>query len=193
MRVENLEDLQERATGMTLMLFWRIIVFQASLRWAWALMNELSVRLPLRVALWCDWGNCRSPGDPGWYQRLSAQGRPLKLRHVTQRALKCTILTMAREQADAELKHSQKQLASFAEQLQSTIEQERAAIAREIHDDIGGSLAAIRFDLAWMERHASETSMLAHVQAATDMLQHAVEASQRIMMNLARPSLTKAW
>ena len=32
---------------------------------------------------------------------------------------------------------------------------ERAAIAREIHDDVGGSLTALKFDLAWIARHAS--------------------------------------
>ena len=30
---------------------------------------------------------------------------------------------------------------------------ERAAIAREIHDDVGGSLTALKFDLAWIARH----------------------------------------
>ena len=28
-----------------------------------------------------------------------------------------------------------------------------AAIAREIHDDVGGSLTALKFDLAWLGRH----------------------------------------
>ena len=69
-----------------------------------------------------------------------------------------------------------------------TIEQERASIAREIHDDIGGSLAAVRFDLSWIGRHSADPSTLGHVKAATDMLQHALDASQRIMMNL-RPAI----
>jgi len=93
-----------------------------------------------------------------------------------------------KEQADQELALSEKRLASFSEHLQTTIEQERAAIAREIHDDIGGSLAAIRFDLSWIERHSTHTATISHVKAATEMLQHAVEASQRIMMNL-RPAI----
>jgi glucose-6-phosphate-specific signal transduction histidine kinase len=38
--------------------------------------------------------------------------------------------------------------------LQRAVEDERKAIAREIHDDIGGLLTALRFDLAWIERHA---------------------------------------
>ncbi len=111
-----------------------------------------------------------------------------KLRHVIQRALEMHRIVLAKELADAELADSEKRLASFAEHLQTTIEHERAAIAREIHDDIGGSLAAIRFDLSWMGRHTTDPATLSHVNAATEMLQHAIEASQRIMMNL-RPAI----
>ncbi len=111
-----------------------------------------------------------------------------RLRHVIQRALEMHRIVLAKELADAELADSEKRLASFAEHLQATIEQERAAIAREIHDDIGGSLAAIRFDLSWLGRHTADPATLSHVSAATEMLQHAIEASQRIMMNL-RPAI----
>lgn len=111
-----------------------------------------------------------------------------KLAHVIQRAIEVQQAKREREHAMEELAASEQRLARFAEHLQNSIEQERAAIAREIHDDIGGSLAAIQFDLSWISRHHSDPDTLAHVQAATDMLQHAVGASQRIMMNL-RPAI----
>ena len=111
-----------------------------------------------------------------------------KLAHVIQRAIEVQQAKRERELAMEELAASEQRLARFAEHLQSSIEQERAAIAREIHDDIGGSLAAIQFDLSWISRHHADTDTLAHVQAATAMLQHAVGASQRIMMNL-RPAI----
>ncbi len=111
-----------------------------------------------------------------------------KLAHVVQRSIEAHRLWQAKQRADAELAESERRLARLAEHLQSTIEQERAAIAREIHDDIGGSLTAIRFDLAWIQRHSSDAALLQHAQAATDMLQHAVDASQRIMLNL-RPAI----
>jgi signal transduction histidine kinase len=57
-----------------------------------------------------------------------------------------------------------------------------------VHDDIGGSLTAVRFDLAWIERHGGNHELLAHVASANSMLQHALGASQRIMMNL-RPAI----
>lgn len=93
-----------------------------------------------------------------------------------------------KQQADAELARSEKRLAAFSQHLQSAIEQERAAIAREIHDDIGGSLAAVKLDLAWLSRHATEPSQHTHIASAVAMLQHAMDASRRIMLNL-RPSI----
>ncbi len=111
-----------------------------------------------------------------------------KLAHVIQRAIEVQQAKRERERAMEELAASEQRLARFAEHLQSSIEQERAAIAREIHDDLGGSLAAIQFDLSWIGRHHADADTLAHVEAATGMLQHAVGASQRIMMNL-RPAI----
>jgi len=111
-----------------------------------------------------------------------------RIRRVTQRAIEMHALRLAKEQADAELARSERQLARFAQHLQSTIEHERAALAREVHDDIGGALAALRFDLSWLQRHTIDAESLAHLQTATQTLQHAVEAAQRLMMNL-RPAI----
>ena len=111
-----------------------------------------------------------------------------KLALAIQRAIEVQKTRLAKAHADAELAASERRLADFAEHLQATIEQERAAIAREIHDDIGGSLAAIKFDLAWIARHSQDLATREHVKVATEMLRHAIGASQRIMMNL-RPAI----
>ena len=111
-----------------------------------------------------------------------------RLAQIIRRAIEVHGIRRAKDIADAELALSERRLADFAEHLQTTIEQERAAIAREIHDDIGGSLAAVRFDLSWIGRHSADVVTQGHVAAATEMLQHALEASQRIMMNL-RPAI----
>lgn len=113
-----------------------------------------------------------------------------KLPHVLERAIEVWQARQDQARADAELAASERRLAALTEHLQTSIEQERAAIAREVHDDIGGSLAAIRLDLAWIARHSQQdAAMQAHATAASEMLQHALEASQRIMMNLRPPIL----
>jgi signal transduction histidine kinase len=111
-----------------------------------------------------------------------------KLAQFIRRAIELHAIRRAKLKADHDLALSEKRLAEFAEHLQFTIENERAAIAREIHDDVGGSLAAAKFDLAWIERHASNPELTEHIKAASDMVQHALEASQRIMKNL-RPAI----
>ena len=110
------------------------------------------------------------------------------LARVIGSALEVFKAKAAETRAVAELAASERRLAHFAQHLQTAIENERAAIAREIHDDIGGSLAAVRMDLAWIARHSLTDEMREHVGTATDMLQHAIGASQRIMMNL-RPAI----
>ncbi len=111
-----------------------------------------------------------------------------KLPHVIFRAIEVGQFRSEKAKADALLAASEKRLAEFAAHLQSSIEQERAAIAREVHDDIGGALAAMRFDLAWIERHENNTAIQARVASANQSLQHALGASQRIMMDL-RPAV----
>ena len=111
-----------------------------------------------------------------------------KLPHVIDRALAMQAARLAKDLANAELAESEQRLTQFATHLQTAIEEERAAIAREIHDDIGGSLAAIKFDLAWLGRRPNDPATLAHIEAASTMLQHALGASQRIMMSL-RPAI----
>ncbi|MGY0195620.1 response regulator [Leptothrix sp. BB-4] len=94
----------------------------------------------------------------------------------------------ARLRADEELAHSRKRLSELAQHLQTSIEMERTAIAREIHDDVGGSLTAVKFDLAWLIRHAKDPALVERTHQALETLNHAIEASQRIMHNL-RPAI----
>ncbi|WP_313076855.1 ATP-binding protein [Melaminivora sp.] len=112
-----------------------------------------------------------------------------RLPHVVERAIEVAEARRAREQATADLAESEQRLAALAEHLQTTIEEERAAIAREIHDDIGGALTAVKFDLAWIQRHSREEGLRTHADTACEMLQHAIDASQRIMLNLRPPVL----
>jgi signal transduction histidine kinase len=103
-------------------------------------------------------------------------------------AIEATEMRQARERADRELGESQQRLRELAQHLQTSIEQERAAIAREIHDDVGGSLTALKFDLAWIARHSDSHEVLTRVSSALETVTLAIDSSKRIMHNL-RPAI----
>lgn len=103
-------------------------------------------------------------------------------------AIEANRTRIAKQRADLALSRSRQQLRELAQHLQTSIEQERAAIAREIHDDVGGGLTAVKFDLAWIARHANSPEIAERVQQALEAVGHAHEASQRIMHNL-RPAI----
>ncbi len=104
-------------------------------------------------------------------------------------AIEANRTRIAKQQADLALSQSRQQLRELAQHLQASIEQERAAIAREIHDDVGGGLTAVKFDLSWILRHSPPDSPVAErARQALEAVAMAHEASQRIMHNL-RPAI----
>ena len=111
-----------------------------------------------------------------------------RLAPATEHAIDAYDTLRARQAADRELAVSRQRLSELAQHLQTSVEMERAAIAREIHDDVGGSLSALKFDLAWMARHASTPELKQRLDGAIETVTHALEASQRIMHNL-RPAI----
>jgi signal transduction histidine kinase len=111
-----------------------------------------------------------------------------RLAPALERAIEANEARRARLEADRELALSRQRLSELAQHLQTSVEQERAAISREIHDDVGGSLTALKFDLAWIERRIEDPSVRQRVQSALETVTHAIEASQRIMHNL-RPAI----
>jgi signal transduction histidine kinase len=110
------------------------------------------------------------------------------LPRIIRRVLDLNAVKAAKHKADIELQESQARISALAGHLQTAVEAERAAIAREIHDDIGGALTSVRLDLGWMQRHSPNPEVRQHVDSAIAMLDHAAQASQRVMRNL-RPAI----
>lgn len=111
-----------------------------------------------------------------------------RLEPALLRAVKATDDRRARVRADRELGESKQRLRELAQHLQTSIEHERASIARELHDDVGGSLTALKFDLAWILRHAADADVRARAESALETVTLAIDSSQRIMHNL-RPAI----
>jgi signal transduction histidine kinase len=116
------------------------------------------------------------------------KGQLLRLVPALLRAVDAGENGRARTRTDQELEVSKKRLSELAQHLQTSVEMERAAIAREIHDDVGGALTAVKFDLAWLARNAAGAAGTERAQQALEAVNHAIEASQRIMHNL-RPAI----
>ncbi len=68
------------------------------------------------------------------------------------RAFEEATVKSERMKADKELKKSHEQLRNLAAHLQSAREEERTWIAREIHDELGQTLTALKMDLSVMEK-----------------------------------------
>lgn len=60
-----------------------------------------------------------------------------------------------KEKAEQQLRASIEELHALSAHLQSVREEERARIAREIHDELGQTLTALRLDLAWLQNKLS--------------------------------------
>ena len=111
-----------------------------------------------------------------------------RLAPAVEHAIEATETRRARAAADREVSASQTRLSALARHLQTSIETERTHIAREIHDDVGGSLTALRFDLEWIRRNAGSPAVQQRAAAAIELLTHAIDASKRVMHNL-RPAI----
>lgn len=90
----------------------------------------------------------------------------------------------------AALEQSQRQLQALSDYLQTVREEEKAHIAREIHDELGGTLTALKMDAYWLARKLPEA--LPPVQEKLDgmlaMIDGAVQTTRRICTEL-RPTV----
>lgn len=94
------------------------------------------------------------------------------------------------QRAGAALRESQRELRELAIHLERVREDERAVIAREIHDEIGSALSGLRFELAWLKTELVGQATLAEALRHTEeIVDSAIAASNRIMHGLRPPIL----
>ena len=96
----------------------------------------------------------------------------------------------ASKQAQNELVRSRARLAELTAHMEQVKEQERSRIARELHDDVGGNLTAIKMALAMlMNRLPGDPPQLAEKAAYVDALvDRTIDAIHRISLDL-RPAM----
>ncbi len=91
--------------------------------------------------------------------------------------------------AEMELKASREQLRELSSHIQDVREQERLSIAREIHDDMGGTLAAIKLDMAWMGQRLTTQNpeLLSKAKGIDSLVDRCITSANNISRAL-RPS-----
>jgi signal transduction histidine kinase len=72
--------------------------------------------------------------------------------------------------------------------LQACVEFDKASLARELHDDLGGLMVAAVMDLAWAEEHFSSSGARSRLTRVRDTLRSAIDLKRKIIEEL-RPSL----
>ncbi|WP_377701544.1 histidine kinase [Pseudoduganella sp. UC29_71] len=89
-----------------------------------------------------------------------------------------------------EVRQSRARLAELTAHIETVKEQERTRIAREIHDDLGGNLTAIKMALAMLSRRLPQDDAALQEKAAyvDSLVDRTIDAVHRISLDL-RPSI----
>lgn len=95
-----------------------------------------------------------------------------------------------RKQAEQELRSSREQLRNLSAYLESVREEERTHIAREIHDELGQVMTALKMDLSWLSKRLpkDQAPLLEKTLSMSKLVDMTVQTVQRISAEL-RPGL----
>jgi len=96
-----------------------------------------------------------------------------------------------RKKAEEELTTSHEQLRSLSAHLESVREEERKNMAREIHDELGQILTAVKIDLSSLNEVSTEEQqlLLEKAKSMSELIDMAIETVKRISAELRPPVL----
>lgn len=95
-----------------------------------------------------------------------------------------------RREAEEEIRKSRERLRNLSSHLQTSREQERKRIAREIHDALGQTLTAIKLDIAWLKKQLpkSKKDLIDKTEAVIGLVDATIMTVKRLCSEL-RPGL----
>ncbi len=116
--------------------------------------------------------------------------RRVVLRYIGSKEREVEEAAERQVQLERMVKRRTEDLSELSTQLQSVAEKERAALARELHDELGGLLVAARMDVSWLEEKIASTDPEVERQFKRihEALQAGVDLKRRVVENL-RPTL----
>jgi signal transduction histidine kinase len=116
----------------------------------------------------------------------------LLLRYLRQRREAEASLAELNEHLEDAVRRRTEELRDLSRHLMTVREEEKARIARELHDEMGSSLTAVNMDLSSVRQRLGEDSPLAaRLARATNTLKSTVEAMRRIIEDL-RPTMLES-
>jgi PAS domain S-box-containing protein len=95
-----------------------------------------------------------------------------------------------KKEAEEKLKKSHQQLRDLSNKLQTIREEDKKRISREIHDELGQTLTAIKLDLTWLEKRVdvSEPIVLDKIKSIYSHIENSLETVRRVSTEL-RPQV----
>jgi signal transduction histidine kinase len=120
---------------------------------------------------------------------LVASGLLLR-RNVRRREEEAAALEARNRELDQVVRERTQNLSALSSHLQSVREVEKSALARELHDELGGLLVATKMDLMWLRRKLDngDPQLVERWNRVAKSLEEGVELKRRIIENL-RPTL----
>jgi signal transduction histidine kinase len=111
---------------------------------------------------------------------------------ISERKRAEELLRKSHDEMEQRVAERTAQLRELANHLETMRETERTRIAREIHDELGSLLVALKMDLNWLEKRVGDDTqrpaMVAKCQRMGGLVDTAVDAVGRIITDL-RPSI----
>ncbi len=93
------------------------------------------------------------------------------------------------KRVEADVAMRTQDLASLADFLQASTEREKAALARELHDELGGILTPAKMDLSWLEaRLGTDPEFRERMGRLGKLIDQGIDLKRRVIERL-RPSL----
>jgi two-component system, NarL family, sensor histidine kinase UhpB len=134
------------------------------------------------------WEGRLTGGEPQRWISISASPRELAPGLVWWEGIATDVTRQ--KLAELETHESREQLRQLSSHVEKAKEAERSRIAREIHDDVGGTLTAVKLDLAWLRGKVPKNNelLMDKIRTMQQHLDSALQSSIRIARDL-RPSL----
>jgi signal transduction histidine kinase len=136
-----------------------------------------------------------------WSRAFTAAGAALNIALVMlairliygdmrRRAQQTTDLRDQKRELEREVAERTRELTSLSTHLQQVSEQEKAALSRELHDELGGLLVAARMDLSWLQQRlpTSDPAIEQRFRRIHESLSAGVDLKRRVVEEL-RPTL----